>query len=202
MDQMRPDQSSAAETGFGADAGARTRASSGKPGVVVLAAALFLLVAVAAAGAVYVFVLGAADSEMPVVTTPVEQDVSAAAEANPDATEPPPVPLTRVFTFRDVFEPLIKPAPAPVAPVPGTEVTTPTADAPDGTLYLRDVVAVDGEPAAVLMLDGQTYTLKAGESIPGTPWQVVSIDGQTVRMLFGDVPVTLSVGQGVTPATK
>jgi hypothetical protein len=30
----------------------------------------------------------------------------------------------------------------------------------------------------------------------------LSIDGQTVVMLYGDVPVTLSVGQGVTPSTK
>jgi hypothetical protein len=40
------------------------------------------------------------------------------------------------------------------------------------TLTLQNVVSVDGEPAAVLVLDGQTYTLKAGESIAGTPWKV------------------------------
>jgi len=61
---------------------------------------------------------------------------------------------------------------------------------------------VDGEPAAVLVLDGQTYTIKAGESIPGTPWKVMSISGQTVQLQYGDVPVTLSVGQGITPSTK
>jgi type IV pilus biogenesis protein PilP len=192
----------------GADAvvaGLDMPARRGKPGVVIVAAVLFLLVAASVAGAVYVFILGGPSDETPILTPGTTQETPAPAAAEAAPTEPPPVPLKRVFTFRDVFAPLIKPAPEPTpasAPVTGSTTTTTTAPVNDGTLTLRDVVSVDGEPAAVLALDGQIYTLKAGESISGTPWKVLSISGQTVVMLFGDVQVTLSVGQGVTPSTK
>ncbi|MDF1542586.1 MAG: type IV pilus biogenesis protein PilP [Anaerosomatales bacterium] len=204
MDQMKPDNNSGvtpALTPEGADSASPRR----KTGVVVVAAALFVLVAFAAAAAVYVFVLAPSDSGDPVLAQDVTQETPPPALADADATEPAPVPLKRVFTFRDVFAPLIKPAPAPAPVTPttdGSTTTTGTADPNDGTITLQDVVAVDGEPAAVLVLDGQTYTLKAGEVISGTPWKVLSISGQTVNLQFGDVPVQLSVGQGITPSVK
>lgn len=180
-------------------------AKRGRPVVVIVAAAVFLLIAAAAAAAVYVFVLGTPlDGGTPVAPGPTVQAPVAAQSAS-EAEEPAPVPLKRVFTFRDIFEPLIEPAPEASSgsgTVNGSTTTTSTATANDGTLTLQNVVAVDGEPAAVLLLDGQTYTLKAGESISGTPWSVLSISGQTVVMLYGDVQVTLSVGQGVTPSAK
>jgi type IV pilus biogenesis protein PilP len=179
-----------------------------RPMVVIVAAAVFLIVAAASAAAVYVFVLGAPEGDSsPVAPAPVEQ-APVATQSAEEAVEPAPVPLKRVFTFRDIFDPLIEPIPAPTgnsgttttSTVTGSTTTTATASA--DTLTLQNVVSVDGEPAAVLLLNGQTYTLKAGESIAGTPWKVLSIDGQTVVMLYGDARVTLSVGQGVTPSTK
>lgn len=206
MDHMKPEQSANRDQGLGSDVGAvetGAAAPASNPAVIVAAVVIFLLVAAAAAAAVYVFVLGTSDDLAPVITPGTTEEAPAPAAAVGDQSEPAPVPLKRVFTFRDVFEPLIKPAPTPPT-VTGTvtDETTGTAAVSDGTLTLLDVVAVDGEPAAVLGLNGETYTLKAGEAISGTPWQVLSIDGQTVVLLFGDVQVTLSVGQGVTPATK
>lgn len=209
MDHMKPDQNASIAPALTPD-GAPGTSPRRKTGVVVIAAALFVLVAFAAAAAVYVFVLAPSDSGDPVLTQDVTQEAPPPALADADATEPASVPLKRVFTFRDVFSPLIKPAPTatPVTPAPdgstttGSTTTTGTADANDGTITLQDVVAVDGEPAAVLLLNGQTYTLKEGEVISGTPWKVLSISGQTVQLQFGDVPVTLSVGQGITPSTK
>jgi type IV pilus biogenesis protein PilP len=64
------------------------------------------------------------------------------------------------------------------------------------TLYLNDIVTENGVPRAVLMLNGTTYRLAAGERIPGTPWQVLRIGTTQVTMLYGDTQVTLSVGQG------
>ena len=180
-----------------------------RPMVVVVAAAVFLIVAAASAAAVYVFVLGAPEGgSSPVAPAPVEQ-APVATQSAEEAVEPAPVPLKRVFTFRDIFDPLIEPVPAPTSSSGTTTSTstvtgstTTTATASSDTLTLQNVVSVDDEPAAVLLLNGQTYTLKAGEAISGTPWKVLSIDGQTVVMLYGDVQVTLSVGQGVTPSTK
>jgi type IV pilus biogenesis protein PilP len=208
MDQMRSDESTTSApalkgeaVGLASDAPARRR----KTGVAVAAVAVLVLFAFAAAAAVYTFVLAVPDDGETLLAQEVTQDSPPPALADADATEPPPVPLNRVFTFRDVFAPLIQPAPEPATntpPVTGSTTTTGTATANDGTLTLQDVVSVDGEPAAVLVLDGQTYTVQAGESIPGTPWKVLSISGQTVQLQFGDVPVTLSVGQGITPSTK
>jgi type IV pilus biogenesis protein PilP len=208
MDQMRSDESTTPSPalkgdmlGLAGDAPTPRK----KTGVVFAAVAVLVLFAFAAAAAVYTFVLAVPDNSETLLTQEVTQESPPPALADADATEPPPVPLNRVFTFRDVFAPLIQPAPeaATVAPpVTGSTTTTGTAAANDGTLTLQDVISVDGEPAAVLLLDGQTYTVGAGESIPGTPWKVMSISGQTVQLQYGDVPVTLSVGQGITPSTK
>jgi len=186
-------------------------ARKNRPVVVMVAAAVLLLVVAASAAAVYMFVLSAPDgNDLAVAPAPVEQ-APVAAQSAEEVVEPAPVPLKRVFTFRDIFDSLIEPATKETggsgttgtgSGVTGSTTTTSTATANDGTLTLQNVVSVDGQPAAVLLLNGQTYTLKEGESISGTPWKVLSIDGQTVVMLYGDVQVTLSVGQGVTPSTK
>lgn len=116
-------------------------------------------------------------------------------------TEPGEVSLNSIFTFRDIFDPLIKPV---------TEETSSTADGTTGdgttgdgtslaanTLYLQDVVVENGVSKAVLLYNNATYTLGAGESIPDTPWQVLSVYSGSVTMLYGDSQVTLVVGQGV-----
>ncbi|MHB1137196.1 MAG: hypothetical protein ACYC1X_10460, partial [Coriobacteriia bacterium] len=67
-----------------------------------------------------------------------------------------------------------------------------------GVLYLDGVETVDGVMKAVLRYNGQTYTLGPGEGIPGTPWEVFSVSSTSVTMLYGDVRVTLAVGQGIS----
>jgi len=107
-----------------------------------------------------------------------------------------PVANDRVFTFRDIFRPLLKPlvtTDTTITPTPDT--VTPTTP---GTLYLQNVVTEDGVLKAVLLLNDQTYTLAAGEVISGTPWQVLSVSSTSVTMLYGDTQVTLTVGQGIT----
>lgn len=111
------------------------------------------------------------------------------------------VAYTEVFTFRNIFNPLLKPLPEPgtstdSTATPGTTDTeTPYAES---VLYLDGVETVDGVMKAVLRLNGQTYTLGPGESIPGTPWEVLSVSSTSVTMLYGDVRVTLAVGQGIS----
>lgn len=104
-----------------------------------------------------------------------------------------------VFTFRDIFDPLLKPIPEPSAPSTttpsATDTETPYAQ---GVLYLDGVVTEDGVLKAVLRYNGQTYTLGPGEGIPGTPWEVLRVSSTSVTMLYGDVQVTLAVGQGIT----
>lgn len=209
MDQMRSNESATPAptlkgevVGLASDAPVPRR----KTGVVIAAVAVLVIFAFAAAGAVYMFVLAVPDGSEVLVTQEVTQDSPPPALADADASEPSPVPLKRVFTFRDVFAPLIQPA-APEAsaanpPVTGSTTPTATADTDTDTLTLQDIVSVDGVSAAVLLLNGETYTLKAGETIPGTPWKVISFGDDGVQLQYGDVPVTLSVGTGITPSTK
>ncbi len=190
-----------------------TPAGSNTKRIVIIVVAVFALLAVAGlvAAAVFVFVL--TDRVMQEIeVTPIVETPGMVGEES--AEEPPAVDLKRVFTFRDIFDPLLVPIPdpsvdetigpdgLPVTGVPGTDPDDPAVTLPPDTLFLRDIVSVDGVTAAVLYLDGQTYNLAVGGEISGTPWRVQSISGRTVVMLYGDVQVTLSVGQGVVAATK
>lgn len=201
--------------------GAAPAAGGGPRPLLLIVGAVVGLLAVAGivAAAVFFFVLNGADEpavQDPAVVTPIPPQTDEEAPV-----EPPQVSLRRVFTFRDVFSPLIQPLPEPVetdaptlgpdgqpiAPSPTdpsdpTDPGDPGVTLPPNTLFLRDVVSADGVPAAVLHLDGQTHTLVEGAEIPGTPWRVLSIRGSSVVMLYGDVQVTLSVGQGVVSSAK
>ena len=130
-------------------------------------------------------------SQQSETTTEATETVEAASPAAE-------VSNSEVFTFRDIFEPLI---------VELEEETTATASTTDtdtanttvsGTLYLTDIYYQDGEYNAVFMLDGVTYTLTDGERVGTSSWQVVTVSADSVVMLFGDVQVTLTVGQGIT----
>ena len=110
------------------------------------------------------------------------------------------VPNSEVFTFRNIFTPLLK-------EVESSTDTSTTDDADDddvtpttaGTLYLNDIITEDGELKAVLELDDETYTLGVGEAIPNSPWEVLRITSTTVTMLYGEeVQVSLAIGQGIT----
>ncbi|MBN2248383.1 MAG: hypothetical protein JW733_06750 [Coriobacteriia bacterium] len=111
------------------------------------------------------------------------------------------VAYSEVFTFRNIFEPLLKPLPEPAAPTTSTATPSTTdTETPyaQGVLYLNGIETVDGVMKAVLSYNGQTYTLGPGEGIPGTPWEVFSVTSSSVTMLYGDVRVTLAVGQGIS----
>ena len=118
------------------------------------------------------------------------------------AVEPDPIDYNRIFTFRDIFNPLLE---APLVcetseTVEGTTTTEGklTAEVSEGTLYLEAIVIENGEPTAVLLWNGEEYRLTEGEGIPGTPWLVLTIDDSSVTMLYGDQQVVLSVGQGTS----
>lgn len=118
--------------------------------------------------------------------------------AGAPATPAAPIGNKAVFTFRDIFNPLLKELPEKTTTSGGgskTDTETPTAK---NVLYVTDIVTEDGERKVVCTLDGKTYTLAEGEGIPGTPWKVLRITDTRVTFLYGDVPVNLAVGQGIT----
>lgn len=112
---------------------------------------------------------------------------------------PPTLPLSSNFTFRNVFAPTVKP------PQPPSEVTSRSAEAsttgstnsPD-TLYLIDIISTGGAEQAVFVWNGETYTVSAGADVGSSPWKVLEIGTDSVLMLYGDSQVTLTVGQGIT----
>ena len=177
----------------GARPGMLSTASGKVLAIVMGLAALGLVVGVVAA-----FVLDSfeADPGGPEVRIP-EQSAGVTEEPEPAASEAPSGEASNaeVFTFRDIFEPLLKPLPTPVSSTSTDTTDTPTVSA--GALYLDDIVTEDGVLKAVLVYGSTTYTLGSGEVIPGTPWKVLWVTSGSVTMLYGDVQVELVVGQGV-----
>ena len=125
---------------------------------------------------------------------------SATTTGTPVAAAPAvAVSNSEVFTFRDIFVPLLSPIEeAPASPTTSgtggtTDTVTPTTN---GVLYLTNIITESGVSKAVLSYNGTTYTLGPGESVPGTPWQVLRVSSPSVTMLYGDIQVSLSIGQG------
>lgn len=159
---------------------------------------------------IFFYVLSPADTDpLEVVSqTPQSSDTGSGAPAGSTTSTAPvaaapaqptePVANKDVFTFRDIFVPLLKEM-AEDAPPTGDGSTTDTeTPVVDNALYLTDIVSEDGDLKAVCTLNGQTYTLGEGEGIPGTPWKVLRITSTQVTFLYGDVLVYLSIGQGIT----
>jgi hypothetical protein len=168
-------------------------------GIVVGLGVLGLVAGIAVAIVLFVFAGDAADD---LLVQPLGEPTAPASagttETVPTAEAPAaPLPNSAVFTFRDIFDPLLKPPPEPSGDT--TPTTDPDTDTPttDGTLYLNDIVTEDGVLKAVLALGDSTYTLAVGEGISGTPWEVLRISSTQVTMLYGDVQVTLGIGQGI-----
>ncbi|MDP2182444.1 MAG: hypothetical protein Q8K99_07730 [Actinomycetota bacterium] len=212
VDDMTPQDSSlspaeaAPVSGVPEKAGDFLSTSTGKLIVIGGAVLAFLVVAGLVAWAVFMFVLEPSSSPDTVGANDAAAG-SKEATASADAIiEPGGVPLSDLFTFRDVFEPLIvTPDASELETTTGSPTsTTATSDsvaAPDTssqTLYLQDIISDNGVARAVLVFEGQEYTLAEGESIPGSPWEVLTIGTTSVTMLYGDVQVTISIGQGVT----
>jgi type IV pilus biogenesis protein PilP len=133
---------------------------------------------------------------------------TAPAAAEPSPTDPPQRPLESSFTFRNVFAPTLK-APTVLAATTtssgssttststsGSSSTTPSV--PADTLYLQSIQTSDGERTATFIWNGETFTVRKGETLSGTPWKVVQINENSADMLYGDSEVTLSVAQGLS----
>jgi len=158
--------------------------------IIVGAAVLVLLLAAAAVFLVFNFLEGSVENLLQ-DTQPVANEGIVPTATVEISVEPGLVPYTELFTFRDIFDPVLKPS---LVATPAQEAT-PALD-PD-VLYLLNIVVEDGVSRALLELDGTQHTLAEGESIPGTPWLLQSINSGSVVMLFGDVPITLAIGHGV-----
>lgn len=173
---------------------------AGKAVAIVLAVLLFLGIA----GAVAVFAFGfwvsnKAEDALSDAVKEVSSQVTTVAAGSEVATdgpavEPAAIAPEDIFTFRDIFDPLVKPA---VEESSSTEASSTTDTEPD-VLYLEDIVSEDGAAVAVLLLNGSEHRLKVGGTIENTPWQVLSIGSSSVVMLYGDSQVTLSIGQGTS----
>lgn len=177
------------------------KTSAGRIVLIVGAVLGFLTVAGIAVAVVMTFFLGNVVDEALTtgITTTTSKPASETAEAV--AVEPDEVPLSDIFTFRDIFDPLVKPAPASEE-TSGSSESSATADGESGTLYLQNIIVEDGVSKAVLEYNGTLYSLPQGGVIPGTPWQVLSIGSSSVVVLYGDSQISLSIGQGVLDSSQ
>lgn len=182
--------------------------------IIVIAAAIigFLVVAGIVAALVFTFVIKDAEDSADGLASGGQSQVSTSTTDPADdpeiIVEPALVPLSDLFTFRDIFDPLLTPVSTGTDGTgtggtgiggtggTGTPGSTTFTGAPD-TLYLLDIVVEDGVSKGVFSLNGAEHRLAQGETISATPWQVLSIGSSSVVMLYGDSQVTLSVGQGV-----
>jgi hypothetical protein len=198
VEELTP-QNTTAESADAVEVGSKTAffsTSGGRIALILGAVVVFLGIAGAAVFMVLSF-LGGAVTEVVQDAIEAGQPASSTSTSTITATlvpvEPDDVPYGDLFTFRDIFVPVLKPTPAVV----DTDTITSTPGEPD-TLYLLNIIVEDGVPRAVLEFNGSEYVLAEGEDVSGTPWQVLSIGSDSVVMLFGDSRVTLAVGQGVT----
>ena len=191
---------------------AQAARSGSNLGTIVLAlGALAIIGGIIAALALFVFTPKDAEIEVRTPQTPP----AASGSTGATSTTAPRVAAGRavkavandqVFTFRDVFEPLLKPIKKPATggtgtggtPSGGTTTPVDTNDYSAGTLYLLDIVTEDGVAKAVMVWDRSEIKLTEGASISGTPWKVLDITANSVIMLYGDQQVVLTVGQGIS----
>ncbi len=161
--------------------------------LIVGAVLLFFVVAGAATYFVLDFLQTRAQEVLDTGDINIEQPQETSPTPDPEViVEPPSIPTSELFTFRDIFVSVIK----PVRPgTPGAGVDATRVVEPD-VLYLLNIVVEDGVRKAVLELNRTTHTLAEGEVIPGTPWMVRSIGDRTAVVAFGDAPITLSIGHG------
>lgn len=171
--------------------------SAGKIVLIVGAILGFLAVAGVVVVVVMTFLIGNAIDEATTegLGTTASQTASGTVSADSAMVPmvPGDIPLSDLFTFRDIFEPLVKPAPE----VDASEDASTTPEGEAGTLYLLNIVVEDGVSKAVLLYNNTQFSLPQNGVVAGTPWQVLSIGSSSVVMLYGDSQISLSVGQGV-----
>lgn len=172
--------------------------------VIILGALAALAVVVGIIIAVVMVVLFPKTPEVEIRVPEGQQQAPAQSGTETSGTAAAPQPAAvvandEVFTFRDIFKPLLTDQSAPEeAPSPSEgSTTTPDANEYDAnTLYLVSITSGD-QPTANMVWDMQPYALQEGDAIPGTPWEVLQIRDDSVVMLFGDQQVILTVGQGI-----
>ena len=186
-DKMKVDPASGATQ----DASA-TKGFARKSLILIIGAVLLFFVV---AGAATFFVLDFLETRAQQALDEIEVIVEQPAETSPtplpeEIVEPAAIPSSELFTFRDIFKPVIRPS---AAVTPGA-VATGTAGV--DRLTLVNIVVEDGVPNVVVDLNGVTHTLAAGESIAGTPWMVRSIADRSAIFAYGDASIRLAVGVG------
>lgn len=170
---------------------------NGRIALIAGAVVIFLAVAAVVAAVVFNFIGGDPQIDDPLTPAPGSVVTTPAAPAA-TAVEPKMIPSSDIFTFRDIFDPVLKPRPAEEeTPAVGAVGADGVAMDPD-TLYLLNILVEDGVAKVLVEFNEAQHTLAEGEAISGTPWQVLSIGSDSAVMLYGDSRVTLSIGQGVT----
>ena len=102
-----------------------------------------------------------------------------------------PIP---VVTDRDIFTPR-NPFEVIVPSIPATSSSSSNSDT-SGTLTLTDIVTENGVRKAVVRLNGTSYKLAKGATVDSSSWSIVEVNKDNIVALYGDVRVTISLGQG------
>lgn len=171
--------------------------------VMILGAVSVLAIIAAIVIFVVMFVLFPATPEVEIRVPQGQQPAAGGTEASgtPVAAQPAArVTNDEVFTFRDIFKPLLTAldeGEGTPSPSEDSTSTTDTTEYAANTLYLLSVSTIGDAPEARMVWDQEEYTLSEGESIPNSPWEVLEIRDDSVVMLFGDQQVILTVGQGI-----
>jgi hypothetical protein len=139
---------------------------------------------------------------VPVAVTPGTPGAPGTTPSTTSTANLAPVPdVTNrdIFTPRNPFAPI---KPVSIAPVvketaSSSDTTTHTANNSD-TLTLEDIVTENGVRKAVVTLNGTTYTLAAGETVGSSNWSIVEVNTSDIVARFGDITITLLIGQGST----
>ena len=191
---------------------------SSTKGKLIAGGAAMLVILGILAGVLFMFVMADVEPELVVVPVPASEDTTGTAGSAEESAEALPVkPIEDTFTFRNIMSPTVKPnvviapaasgeaSPSPVGGTDGgdggpggTQTTVNPEEIPPNTLYLYSIVNVDGEDMGTFIWNEVVYVFGEGQALPGTPWKVLKLEGNTATMLYGDVQVTLTAGQGIT----
>lgn len=174
---------------------------------IVLGALAVLAIVAGIAVALVLFVFNGAKDDIEVRVTPTQQDSTGSTTTTATSAASGPadaVANDEVFTFRDIFKPLVGATAPDTTAGTAADTTGGTTDTVDTSEYAADTlyllaIQTDGDvPSAQMVWNQKEYLLSEGDVIPGTPWKVLDIRTDDVVMLYGDQQVVLSVGQGIS----
>lgn len=174
---------------------------------IVLGALAVLAIVAGIAVALVLFVFNGAKDDIEVRVTPTQQNSTGSTTTTATSAASGPadaVANDEVFTFRDIFKPLVGATAPDTTAGTAADTTGGTTDTVDTSEYAADTlyllaIQTDGDvPSAQMVWNQKEYLLSEGDVIPGTPWKVLDIRTDDVVMLYGDQQVVLSVGQGIS----